>query len=177
MTDEIEPLDATLLPSARKQHVTTYMRRAAPDAPVTQIERKLTVTRRVRAAIEAMVWHGAKRAEAATAAKLTDHSLRAALRRPHVKAHYFQELENLKNSERPRSIHALVDVRDTAKNSMARVSASKTLEELSGGGAANRVKVSVGIYVRAGYILDLSERHEPPQRPQINVIDGQAESQ
>lgn len=44
------------------------------------------VTGKLRAAIEAMVWEGSCRPDAAKAAGLKDHSLREALRKPHVRA-------------------------------------------------------------------------------------------
>lgn len=86
---------------------------------------------RLRRAIEAMVWQAAKRADAASIAGMTDHSLRAALKRPHVSALLLHEMMVLRTSERPRNIQALVSVRDNSENDMARVNAAKTLEALS----------------------------------------------
>lgn len=62
---------------------------------------------------------------------MTDHSVRTALNKPHVKAYYLKQLEVLRTSERARNIHALVEVRDQQKNQMARVGAVKALEQLS----------------------------------------------
>jgi hypothetical protein len=149
MNDQTE-----ILPAKRPAHVATYMRRASPDAPPTKIERKLTPTRKVRAAIAAMVWSGSKRSEAAELAGMSDHGLRAALRRPHVKAAYLGELAVLRDSERARNVHALVDVRD-GSNAMARVSAARSLEEMADPGGRSIVNVNVA--VRAGFILDLRE--------------------
>jgi hypothetical protein len=50
------------------------------------------VTGRLRIAIEAMVWKSARRHEAATEAGMTDHSLRAALKKPHVKAELLRRI-------------------------------------------------------------------------------------
>lgn len=88
------------------------------------------VTGKLKRALDAMVWQGSRRTDAAAAAGLADHSLRQALRKPHVKAYYLRELEVLRTSERARNILALVDVRDTAENGMARVGAVKALEAL-----------------------------------------------
>lgn len=88
------------------------------------------VTGRLRRAVDAMVWEGAKRPQAAETAGLTDHSLRQALRRPHVLAFYHAELKVLRESERARNIHALADVRD-GTNAMARVNAVRALEGMS----------------------------------------------
>lgn len=90
----------------------------------------LKVTGKLRKAIEDMVWTGARRPEAAERAGLTDHGLRAALKKPHVKAAYLAELDVLRTSERARNIHTLVDVRDQTGNQMARVNAVKALEQL-----------------------------------------------
>jgi hypothetical protein len=92
----------------------------------------MKVTGRLKHAIDLMVWKGARRAEAAEEAGLKDHSLRAALKKPHVKAAYLAELVVLRESERARNIHALVEVRDGKdhSNPMARVNAAKALEGL-----------------------------------------------
>lgn len=90
---------------------------------------KMTVSGRLKTALEAMVWQGARRAEAATRAGMTDHSLRAALKKPHVKRFYLEQLEVLRDSERAKNIHALTEVRDQTDNHMARVQAVKALEQ------------------------------------------------
>jgi hypothetical protein len=88
------------------------------------------VTGRLHAAIMEMVWKGSCRAEAATAAQMTDHSLRQALRKPHVKAFYLAELGALRTSERAKTFHRLVDLRDQDENKNAAVAAAKLLEVL-----------------------------------------------
>jgi hypothetical protein len=62
---------------------------------------------------------------------MTDHSLRAALKKPHVRQFYLSELDVLKTSERARNVLALVDVRDNSSNSMSRVQAARSLEQMS----------------------------------------------
>ena len=81
--------------------------------------------------MDALIWNGLTRAEAAKRANMSEHSLYAALRKPHVKAYYLQQLEVLRLSERARNIHTLVSVRDQESNQMARVQAVKELEQLS----------------------------------------------
>jgi hypothetical protein len=88
------------------------------------------VTGKLKVALDAMVWIGLSRSEAATKAGLSEHSLYNALRKPHVRQHYLNELEVLRTSERAKNIHALADVRD-GTNQMARVAAVKALEQLS----------------------------------------------
>jgi hypothetical protein len=62
---------------------------------------------------------------------MTDHSLREAMRKPHVKAFYLAELGDLRESERPRTFHRLVELRDQDENRNAAVAAAKTLEAVS----------------------------------------------
>lgn len=91
--------------------------------------RELKVTGKVRVAIDAMVWQGLKRDDAAQHAGMKANSLYVALRRPDVKAHYLAELDVLRTSERARNIHAAVEVRDQTDNQTARIQAVKWLEE------------------------------------------------
>lgn len=121
---------------------------------------KQRVTARVRAAIEAMVWQGLQRADAARAAELAEHSLYQALRRPPVKALYLSELQALRDSERARSFHTLVEVRDQTDNQMARVQAVKAMypdEQVLGGRADANTSVP-GVVVR---IINLVQQTEP----------------
>jgi hypothetical protein len=89
------------------------------------------VTGKVRKAIDAMVWLGLSRDEAAAHAGLAVHSLYQAFRKPSVKSHYLRELDVLRTSERARNVHALIEVRSQPDNQMARVQAVKALEQLS----------------------------------------------
>lgn len=89
------------------------------------------VTGKLKVAIEAMIWEGLPRAEAATKAGLADSSLRFALRKPHVLAHHNAELAALRTSLRARNVHRLDSIADKSGNDMARVQAVKTLEGLA----------------------------------------------
>lgn len=106
----------------------------------TKQSRSIRVTGKLKAAIDAMVWDGLPRKQAAAKAGMTEHGLYKALRKPPVKAVYLSELEVLRTSERARNIHALVDVRDST-NQMARVQAVKALEQLSDEQQANAQRV------------------------------------
>jgi len=99
--------------------------------------RKLRVTGKVRQAINAMVWQGLKRDEAAEHAGLQPHSLYVAFRLPHVKQAYLKELEVLRTSERARNVHTLLDVRES-ENQVARIQAVRTLEEMDDENIPNR---------------------------------------
>jgi len=111
----------------------------------------MRVTGKLRRAIDAMVWDGSTRNHAAVAAGMSVHGLREALRRPHVKAYYRAQLEVLRESERARNIHALVDVRDEAPNAMARVQAVKALELIGDGDQAAGARLQApGIVIMIG---------------------------
>ena len=92
---------------------------------------KLTVSGKLKVAIDLMLFEGSCRADAATAAGMKDHSLREAMKKPHVKQYYNAGLDVLRTSERVRNISALAKVRDTSDNGMAVVSAAKALEQIA----------------------------------------------
>jgi hypothetical protein len=89
------------------------------------------VTGKLKVALDLMVWSGKPRAEAAAEAGLADSSLRFALRKPHVLAHYNGELAALRTSFRARNVHRLDGIAETSGNDMAKVSAIKTMEALA----------------------------------------------
>jgi hypothetical protein len=135
------------------------------------------VTGKLKAAIERMIWQGDKRADAAVAAGMTDHGLRSALRKSHVKAAYLAELDLLRTSERARNVHALVDVRDASDNAMARVAAAKELER-----SAEQQPSFAGSGMRPGLLIvvvDAQGRALPTQtvQPPPRVIDLTANSE
>lgn len=111
------------------------------------------VTGKLRRAIEAMVWEGARRKEAAQIAGIKDHSLRAALKKPHVLAHYRSELEVLRESERARNLLRLCEIRDQDDNKGAAV---KAIQVLDGDKEQRRTNIAVNV-VMPGIIIDLSE--------------------
>ena len=101
-----------------------------PQHPIAKPDRAVQITGKVRVAIDAMVWEGLPRKEAAIRAGISEHGLYKAFRKAPVRQHYLNELEVLRTSERARNIHALAEVRD-GTNQMARVAAVKALEQLS----------------------------------------------
>jgi hypothetical protein len=139
---------------------------------------KLTVSGKLKVAIDAMLFEGSRRADAAQAAGMTDHGLREAFKKPHVKAYYNAGLQVLRDSERARNILSLVAVRDGEghTNPMARVSAAKALEQIAepngpGGPGGGRNG--------AGWAIDLSDEpagiviriFNPPSKPGDDAID------
>jgi hypothetical protein len=123
------------------------------------------VTGRLHRAIIAMVWEGARRADAAKSSGMTDHSLRAALRKPHVIGFYRAELGTLRESERSRTLHRLCDIRDQDSNKMASVAASKALEQISD----TEVKRPPGVPFAPGLIIQVINAPSPAPRHTIDV--------
>lgn len=91
-------------------------------APARQISRK------VATAIEAMVWQGLPRREAAQVAGLEEHSLYKAMRLPPVKAEYLAQCEVLRTSGRARRIHRLEAMVEQDDNKAAVVNAALALD-------------------------------------------------
>ena len=139
---------------------------------------KLTVTGKLKVALDQMLFIGSCRPDAAKAAGMTDHGLREAMKKPHVKAYYAQGLEILRTSERARNIFALAKVRDSSDNGMAVVSAAKALEQLAdvapptGDGPRDRPGVVIQIIQPApqiaqqqrGVTIDVTPAHSEPER-------------
>lgn len=92
----------------------------------------LKVTAKLRTAVDAMVWQGLQREDAARSAGLTPNALYAALRKPHVKAHYLSECEILRTSGRARRIHRLEEIAEATSNLNASVQAIRTLDAVDG---------------------------------------------
>lgn len=126
--------------------------------------RALRPTKRVRTAIDAMIFRGLKRSDAAQEAGLVDHSLREALRRPHVLAYLNSQKEVLRTSAGCAALFQIAELSQNAKGEKIRFEASAYLDsgQLRGRQAVN-VHVSQQV-VMPGYVLDLQESPEALQR-------------
>jgi hypothetical protein len=128
------------------------------------------VTGRLLRAITEMIWSGSSRADAAKAAGMTDHSLRCALRKPHVIAFYRRELGVLRESERSRTFHRLCGLRDQDDNKNAAVAAARTLEGMTEGERAPGQPV-----ISAGFVIVVPGYQDEPTPPAVGerapVID------
>jgi hypothetical protein len=105
------------------------------------------------------------------AAGLTDHSLRAALRKPHVKAFYLAELGNLRSSEKAKNLHARIRVRDSDDNKMATVTAVKTLEQIDDAAEKQFLGGHPGAPRTPGLVIVIVIQNGLPGSPP-RVIDG-----
>jgi hypothetical protein len=128
---------------------------------------KLTVSGKLKVALDAMLFAAARRPDAAIAAGMTDHSLRSAMKKTHVMAYYRQGLDVLRTSERARNISALAKVRDESENGMAVVAAAKALEQLSEEEAQRRPYG--GNITQPGLTVLIVNPTAPAQREPIDV--------
>jgi hypothetical protein len=123
----------------------------------------MALTKKIRAAIDQIVFQGLTRADAAKAIGITDNALYQALRKPAVLAYWNEALQVLRTGERPRNLHRLVEIRDQNANLTAAVQAIKLLEPQEAQGAS----ISLNVNIQAGYVIDLSEPERT--RPMVDV--------
>jgi len=118
------------------------------------------VTGKLHKAIDAMVWEGASRKEAAKAAGLSDHGLRQALRRPHVLAHYRAECEVLRTSGRAKRLHRLEQLAEQDENRNAAVAAIKAAEQIGddAAGGARAAAFGPGVTIQIVTAAPAEER-------------------
>jgi hypothetical protein len=130
------------------------------------------VTGKVKAAIDAMVWLGLPRDQAAVRAGLVPHSLYCALRKRHVIQASNLECETLRASGRARRIHRLEELSEQNSNMQAAVNANRALENMGDDAAA-----TAGTVQRAGMLIvvvDATGRPLPeqPMQPAPRVIEN-----
>jgi hypothetical protein len=113
------------MPDARNMTDISLIQPATLPRSETRSDR---ITPKVRAAIEQMVWNGLPFDQAAQVAGMHVAAMRKALNRPHVMALLKSEMQVLRSSEHPRSIHRLAQIRDAANNMPAVVAAKHLLE-------------------------------------------------
>jgi hypothetical protein len=133
------------------------------------------VTGKLKAALGFMVWEGLKRSDAATKAGLSDHGLRAALKKSHVKQAYLAECEVLRVSGRARRIHRLEELTEQNENRQAAVNAARALDLMGSDPAAiASTATRPGLVIVVVDAAGKPRAIEPPAGPaQHLVIDHQ----
>lgn len=126
------------------------------------------VTGRLKVALDEMIWKGTKRADAATAAKISEHSLYVALQKPHVKAYYLAQLEVLRLSERSRSLFRLTELRDQDDNKMVAFNAAK---ELAGGSADEQSGAQRQAMPGLVVVVNTVQRSVATSQPPLITVD------
>jgi len=143
----------TALASGRKPHLITK-----------------TVTPRIRRAIEAMVFDGLTRPEAAEQVGISDNWLYQKLKIPEVLKYYKVQCEVLRIGQRHKNIHKAIALReDEYSGGKVVIEAMKFLEKDYDEGGANG-RISVNVLVQPGYICDISQHSQ--QAKQILQLSG-----
>lgn len=147
---------------------------ASPTTDLQADDKPERVTRKVQDAINAMVWFGLPRAEAAQKAGMTEHGLYKALRRPPVKALYLAECEVLRVSGRARRIHRLEQMVEQDDNKAAVVNAALALERLGeniDGSRASTAMPGLQIVIVQGQIPAI-DAQQPTISTTYQQLDG-----
>lgn len=132
----------------------------------------------VKEAVKALVWgaagiegegrNPATLAEAAAAGGMKPDTLRRYLHRPDVRNLIADERSSFLQWATSANAQVLAAIRDNGANEAARVKAVVHLEEMAGlrerGGVAVNVTNQIAIAVRPGWVLDLSDDRDPPER-------------
>lgn len=92
--------------------------------------KRKTISRKCKAALDAMIWEGLPFNEAAQKHGFDVASMRKALERPHVMKYLREQKQVFRASVSARNIHVLAEIRDQAGNGMARIAAVKVLEQV-----------------------------------------------
>jgi len=116
-------------------------------AKPTKSDPKQSISRKIREALDVMVWQGKHYDEAARSTDLPVRSMRRALSRPEVLSYLKREREVLRASMSGRNIHRLAEIRDAANN-MPAVQAIRALEEMGADTqSGSTVRLSPGITI------------------------------
>lgn len=108
--------------------------------------------------VEAMVYEGLSRPDAAKQVGMTDRAARYALSDRNVMLAYQNCLQILRESEKPKSIHRLAALRDQNESKKVSLEASKFLA--TDEHAGQTINVGVSVRVQPGYIVDVSKHAE-----------------
>lgn len=126
------------------------------DTSVQDIKRQSStahldcLTRKQRAFVEAMVWHGLQFKECREKANISESYAYLLLHDPLVLEAMKRERQVLKASAGTRNIHALMKVRDESRNHLAVVQAVKAIEEMTSEESVSAGSKRVGIVIMIG---------------------------
>lgn len=129
-------------------------------AALKKQKKEIIVGPKTKAAIDAMVFEGKSRPEAAKAAGMSDETLRQMFLKPHVLAYLNEQQEVLRTSVRPRALRKMVDLLD-AKTERIQFESAKYLDGMDRpthavGATQVNVQVNNNVSVTPGYVIDLT---------------------
>lgn len=129
----------------------------------------IRISRKVKRAIDLMVFEGLKRSIAAEKAGLKDHALYVALRQPHVLAYLNDQQGVLRTSARARSIARIDNLADDADSEHVQLEANKYLLGIEGVSVVQKSEnLSVHKHLLPGLNISFIVGGQPA------VIEGQA---
>ena len=147
-------------------------------AAVRKEKKELKLTPKQRIAIEAMVFEGQERRQAAKTANLSDEAIRVALTKPHVLAYLNECQEVLRTSLRPRALHKMGKLLN-AKTERIQFESAKYLDGMDRPShtiGAQQINVNVQNNVNVetpGYVIKLNRKHSEQIDHLVHDIDNQ----
>jgi len=140
-------------------------------APIVPANAPKSISKKVRAAIDAMVSGDCKKiCDAAAKVGLARESLSRALSSPHVAEHLRQKVLRHLAIHAARAGATKTELLDSS-NEMARDRASTFVLGLAGIAPASTPSVSLNLEIKAGYIIDLTG-DPPPMRTIPHIVQG-----
>jgi len=154
----------------------SYVPAALLDNRARKAKKRIGLTKRIRAAVEALVWgvgdEVATLEKAAEAGGISVRAFRDALGKPIVLQYYKEQMKSLREGHRARNLHTAVEIRDdaslkeTAAGQRVRLAAAALLDADLHQGSGSGVNVSVGVnVVTPGYVIDLTEPVQVTAQP------------
>jgi hypothetical protein len=141
---------------------------------------RLQVTGKLKRALDAIIWEGKARAEAARNAGLADRSLRAALTKTHVRQYLAAAAKAIRNGEVVANLRTLIEVRDKSQNDMARIAAVKELRQIDEAEAKNGTPGDT-VPMQPGLVIQIiggaaPQRHDGDRPAVIDVVPERFEA-
>lgn len=130
--------------------------------------KQVRISPRVRAAIDLMVFEGAKRPDAAQKAGITDHTLYVSLTKPHVLAYLNTQQGVLRTSASARSIARIDNLADESESDHVKLESNKFLLGIEGiSPVAKSESINVHKHVLPGLTIMTGgwSPHEIAQKP------------
>lgn len=138
--------------------------RVRTRAPAKRNKRKSGgLSRKVKRAIDAMIWQGMSRKEAASHAELADESMRQALLKPQVIQYYNEQLDVLRTGGRATALNRIVSLARKSDSEKVGLDAAKYLDS-NGNSDRPQVNVGVQVNVRPGYVIRVGTDTEHVQQ-------------
>jgi hypothetical protein len=101
-----------------------------PTAVNQSEPKRMQIRRKLKAALDGMIWSGLAFDEAARAANFNVRAMRKALERPHVRNYLRTQKQVFRESVSAANIHRAREIRDQTDNQMAAIKAIQVIEQL-----------------------------------------------